>query len=92
MDLEDGVARNSRELARRPAVDPQDEPSAEWGWHGGFPRGSVIAGWASVVILLLLTIGNHEGNTEDIWLVGFAVLIAFGIVMQTIRRRNAWRR
>jgi hypothetical protein len=52
----------------------------------------VIAGWASVVILLLLTIGNHEGNTEDIWLVGFAVLIAFGIVMQTIRRRNAWRR
>jgi hypothetical protein len=92
VDLEDGVARNSRELARRPAVDPQDEPSAEWGWHGGFPRGSVIAGWASVVILLLLTIGNHEGNTEDIWLVGFAVLIAFGIVMQTIRRRNAWRR
>jgi hypothetical protein len=92
VDLEDGVARNSRELARRPVVDPQDEPSAEWGWHGGFPRGSVIAGWATVVILLLLTIGNHEGTTEDIWLVGFAVLIAFGLVMHTIRRRNAWRR
>ena len=92
MDLEDGVARNSRELAQRPAVDPLDEPSAEWGWHGGFPRGSVIAGWVSVVILLLLTIGNHEGSTEDIWLVGAAVLIAFGLILHAMRRRHAWRR
>jgi hypothetical protein len=92
VDLEDGVARNSRELAQRPAVDPLDEPSAEWGWHGGFPRGSVIAGWVSVVILLLLTIGNHEGSTEDIWLVGAAVLIAFGLILHAIRRRHAWRR
>jgi hypothetical protein len=92
VDLEDGVARNSRELAQRPAVDPLDEPSAQWGWHGGFPRGSVIAGWVSVVILLLLTIGNHEGSTEDIWLVGAAVLIAFGLILHAIRRRHAWRR
>ncbi|MFD1519495.1 DUF2631 domain-containing protein [Pseudonocardia yunnanensis] len=92
VDLEDGVARNSRELAQRPAVDPLDEPSAEWGWHGGFPRGSVIAGWVSVVILLLLTIGNHEGSTEDIWLVGTAALIAFGLILHAIRRRHAWRR
>jgi Protein of unknown function (DUF2631) len=86
------VARNSRELARRPAVDPLDEPSAEWGWHGSFPRGSVIAGWVSVVILLLLTIGNHEGSTQDIWLVGIAVLIALGLIGHAIHRRHAWRR
>jgi hypothetical protein len=93
VDLEDGVARNSKELARRPAVDPLDEPSAEWGWHGSFPRGSVIAGWASVVMLLLFTIGgNHEGNTEDIWLIGIAVLIALSLIWHSIRRRHAWRR
>ncbi len=73
VDREDVVARNSRELAKRPAVDPRDEPSAEWGWHGGFPHGELIAGWSVVVILLLFLIGNHQGRTEDIWLIGFAV-------------------
>ena len=86
------MARKTRELAQRPTVDPHDEPSVEWGWHGGFPRGMMIAGWAVVVILLLFTIGNHEGHIEDIWLVATAVVIAFSLVMRTIRKRHAWRR
>jgi hypothetical protein len=87
------VARNSRELARRrPAVDPQDEPSVEWGWHGGFPRGMMIAGWVSVLILLAMTMGNHQGRTENVWLVVLALLIAFGLVLHSVRKRNAWRR
>jgi Protein of unknown function (DUF2631) len=86
------VARTSRELAQRPAVDPQDEPSAEWGWHGGFPRGEVIAGWACVVILLLFLIGNHTGRVEDLWLIGVAAVMAVGLVLHSVRRRNAWRR
>jgi hypothetical protein len=89
---EDVVARNSRELAQRPAVDPQDEPSAEWGWHGGFPRGEVIAGWVCVVILLLFMIGNHTGRIEDLWLIGLAVVMAIGLIMHSVHRRNAWRR
>ena len=32
------------EDGRRAGVDPQDEPSAEWGWHGRFPRARAIAG------------------------------------------------
>ena len=86
------MARNSRELAQRPAVDPQDEPSVEWGWHGGFPRGEVIAGWVCVVILLLFMIGNHQGRTEDLWLIGLAAVMAIGLIMHSMRRRNAWRR
>ena len=86
------MARNSRELAQRPAVDPQDEPSAEWGWSGGFPRGEVIAGWVCVVILLLFLIGNHTGRVEDLWLIGLAVVMAIGLIMHSVRRRNAWRR
>ena len=92
VDREDVVARNSRELAKRPAVDPRDEPSAEWGWHGGFPHGELIAGWSVVVILLLFLLGNHEGRTEDIWLIGFAAVMAVGLVMHSVRRRNSWRR
>jgi hypothetical protein len=86
------VARNSRELARRPAVDPQDEPSVEWGWHGGFPRGMMIAGWVSVLVLLAMTIGNHQGRTENVWLIGLALFMAFGLVLHSVRKRNAWRR
>ena len=86
------MARNSRELARRPAVDPHDEPSAEWGWHGGFPRGMVIAGWVSVLALLAMNLGNHTGRIENVWLTGLAIVMAIGLVMHSVRKRNAWRR
>ena len=92
MDQEDGVARNSRELAQRPAVDPHDEPSAEWGWHGSFPRGKAIAGWFTVFALLIMLIGNHQGRTEDLWLIGSAVVLAYVLVRQAVRQRKAWRR
>ncbi len=86
------MARKSQEVARRPAIDPADEPSVEWGWHGSFPKGMLIAGWFSVGALLIMLIGNHRGRTEDIWLIGVAVFMALGLVLHTVRQRNAWRR
>ena len=88
------MARNSRELARRPAVDPRDEPSAEWGWHGGFPNGKRIAGVFSAIFLLLMWFLNPHPTsfTEVFWLVAPAVLIILGVVGDTVRRRRAWRR
>ena len=86
------MARKTRELERRPTGDPHDEPSAEWGWHGGFPRGMVIAGWVVVVALIAMNFGNHQGRVEDIWLIAIAVVMAIGLVMHSIRKRNAWRR
>jgi hypothetical protein len=86
------VARNTPELARRPAVDPQDEPSVEWGWHGEFPRGMLIAGWASVFIILVMNIGNHTGRVENLWLTGIAIVMAIGLVLHSVRKRHAWRR
>ena len=78
--------------AREPAVHPEDEPSVEWGWHGGFPRGSLIAGWVSVVIILSMLVGNHDGRVEDVWLIVIAAAMAFGLVRHSMRRRHAWRR
>jgi hypothetical protein len=86
------VARNSRELAKRPAVDPQDEPSAEWGWHGTFPKGTLIAGVVTVLFLIAFIFGNYQSRMHDLWLIGTALLIVLLLVRGAVARRNAWRR
>jgi hypothetical protein len=86
------VARNSRELAKRPTVDPQDEPSAEWGWHGSFPKGKVAGGVVSIIFLIIFTFGPYQSRTQDLWLYGTALLILGLIVWQVARSRNSWRR
>ena len=88
------MARNTRELAKRPAVDPHDEPSVEWGWHGGFPRGSVIAGWVVVLILIAFNFTNNNlsGHMANVWLIGLAFVMAVGLILHSLRKRNAWRR
>lgn len=83
------VKRQQSEVSK---VDPRDEPSAEWGWHGGFPKASRIAGWFSVVVLLVMIYNNHENNTENVWLVGIAVGIAIALLVDLKKQRTAWRR
>lgn len=82
------------ELEKRPAttVDKHDEPSAEWGWHGGFPRGTRIMGWFTAAAMFLFLIGNHTGRTEDIWLLVTGAAIVIALVIDIARRRTAWRR
>ncbi|WP_127782750.1 DUF2631 domain-containing protein [Rhodococcus sp. X156] len=74
------------------AVDLVDEPSAEWGWHGEFPKATRIGGWVVAAILLLMLIGNHQGRVEDLWLIGLAALLVFILVRDAMRRRTSWRR
>ena len=82
------------ELEKRPAstVDAHDEPSAAWGWHGGFPRGTRIAGWFTAVVIFLMLIGNHRGNTENLWLIGVGTAIVIALIADMVRSRTAWRR
>jgi hypothetical protein len=82
----------SKTVDKRPAVDPHDEPSVEWGWHGTFPKAIRIAGWFSAVALLLMLHGNHHGNTENVWLVGLALLLIFGLLRDLRKQRTAWRK
>jgi hypothetical protein len=79
-------------VEKRPEVDPRDEPSAAWGWHGSFPKGTRIAGWVSAAILLVMIKGNHENNTENVWLVGLAALLVLLLVLDIRKRRTAWRK
>jgi len=96
----DGMEKDTgRDLAERNGhgpvlVDPRDEPSAQWGWHGDFPRGKVIAGWISVVILIALNFSNNnnDGYVANIYLSSIALLMAIGLIMHSRRRRHFWRR
>ncbi|WP_236793992.1 DUF2631 domain-containing protein [Amycolatopsis sp. GM8] len=81
-----------RQQSQPAKVDPRDEPSAEWGWHGSFPRASRVAGWATVIALLAMVYNNHENNTENVWLVGIALGIAIALLVDIKKRRTAWRR
>lgn len=86
------MASNSREIVQRGADEDVPDPHSEWGWNGSFPRGGLIAGVFCIIALLSMLIGNHTGRIEDIYLVGFAVILAFGLVLSVRKKRNAWRR
>ena len=86
------MASNSREVARSSEISPDDEPSAEWGWHGGFPTGTVIGGVITIILCIAFIPGPYQSRTQDIWLIVIAIGIALGIVGHVIRRRNAWRK
>jgi hypothetical protein len=73
-------------------VDPRDEPSSEWGWHGTFPRATRIAGWFSAFAMFAMIIGNHENNTENVWLIGIGLGLVFLLLLDLRRSRTAWRR
>jgi lysylphosphatidylglycerol synthetase-like protein (DUF2156 family) len=86
------VARTSRRTARRVGVDPQDEPSAEWGWHGSFPNALRIAGVVVALLLLAMVIGPYQTRLHDLWMIPMALGILGLIVWGTVKRRNDWRK
>lgn len=45
----------------------------------------------TVVALLAMLIGNHEGRVEDYILIGIASLIALALVVDFVLRRNGLR-
>jgi hypothetical protein len=89
---EDTVASNSRELAERQSDEDVPDPNGEWGWNGSFPKGGLIAGIVSIIALFAMLIGNHTGRIEDLYLVGIALVLALGVVLHFVRKRNSWRR
>ena len=68
-------------MAEEPVYAPdQLKPgNRKWGRRGAL---------ASVVILLLYVWGNHEGNTENVYLVVIALLLITAVVLDAVLRRN----
>lgn len=82
----------STEVERYTDVDPADVPSADWGWSKINHRTWYALGIFVIVFLVGMTHGNHVGHVEDIWLIGFAVLVAFTIVRDWVLRRRGFLR
>lgn len=72
-------------------ADSAQEPSADWGWHGTFPRATNIAGWITAAGLFLMLIGNHENYVEDVWLIGLGTLLVVMLIGGAISRARAKR-
>jgi hypothetical protein len=67
------------------------ERPEDWGWHGEAGKAGRITGWVMVVFILVMTIGNHEGRIEDIYLVLAAGIIVVTLLWDVRRRKNSWR-
>ena len=65
----------STEVERHTGVDVEDVPSAEWGWSKENHKLIHIGGLLSAGFMLLMLRGNHVGHVEDVFLIGFAILI-----------------
>ena len=87
-----GVANRDPGAVVVNGVSSDEEPSVEWGWHAHYPKVARFAGFVVAAVLLVLTIGNHEGRQEDLWLVVLAVGFAALSVGAIVRSRTSWRR
>ncbi len=74
------------------AYEPEREPSADWGWHGGFPRAGKIAGWVTAFALFAMLIGNHLGRVEDAYLIGLGTLLVVILLASHLKAYKAKRR
>ncbi len=58
----------------------------------GHPKAFKIAGVLTMIALLLMMMGNHKGNIEDIYLGGTAVLIGAVLAYDSVARRHGLKR
>lgn len=72
-------------------LDPDREPSADWGWHGGFPVASPLAGWFTAVALFAMLIGNHRSHVEDVFLISLGALLVVALIAHHLKARKAKR-
>jgi len=70
--------------------EPADAPSARFGWHGQATKAFYIAGVICALALVAMIIGNHHGHIEDIYLVGFALLLLFFVIRGLVMNRGKW--
>ncbi len=83
----------STELDTTDGVDVEDVPSAEWGWSKENHKLIQIGGIARPPLFLLAMLrGNHVGQVEDIFLIGFAVVILVVVARDWWLRRRGWSR
>ncbi|ROP32538.1 DUF2631 domain-containing protein [Couchioplanes caeruleus] len=54
----------------------------------GNRKSARIGALGTAVVLLTMLWGNHEGNTENIWLIGTAAMLVLIVLGDVVLRRN----
>jgi hypothetical protein len=54
-------------------------------------RAARVGAILTVVILLVMTLGNRLGHIQDVWLIGIAGVIVLMLVIDFVLRRNGLR-
>ena len=78
-------------VVRTDAHAVEHERPEEWGWHGEMGKWGRRLTIIPILFLIAMLFGNHEGNMENLWLIGFAALMVVLLVVDSRRRKNAWR-
>ena len=84
-------SRREEGIVRAGETPITHERPEDWGWHGEAGKAGRIAGYVTIVILLVMMFGNHRGKVEDLWLIGLALVILVMLIADSRRRKNAWR-
>jgi Protein of unknown function (DUF2631) len=92
-DASQSIAQPGREEGYvAPGAHPvEHERPEDWGWHGETGKWARIGGWITVLVVLAYLFGNHEGDVENLWVIGIAGLLALVLIWDRFRRKNAWR-
>ena len=78
-------------LVRADAHPVAHERPEDWGWHGETGKLGRAGAWITVLAVLSYLFGNHEGRTEDLWIIGIVVVMVLILIADAVRRKNAWR-
>lgn len=72
--------------------NPPEKPS-DWGWNEDFGKVARIAGWITVIALVLMATRSvtHYNNAGTVSLLVTAALLVLGLAWDIHRRRSAWR-
>jgi hypothetical protein len=74
-------SQEDRVVAEEPVYAPDQLKPGNRKW-------ARIGAVGTAVILLAMLIGNHEGNTENIWLIGSALALIGALLVDAVLRRN----
>jgi len=69
----------------------EHERPEDWGWHHEFTLGRQIAGWLSIVILVLMMTSTHYNWAGQTFIVATCLGLAAGLIVDLKRRRTLYR-
>ena len=73
------------------AEHPHERPE-DWGWHADLGKPARLAGWLSVIALLVMLTATHYNLAGTAALLLTAAAIAGGLLIDARRRKTSWRR